>query len=704
MIRRFWLQQGHATELAQRALQQHGWAHTEGSDWTLAWTLDLPAAATFAEAGTGRWVNHLRGIAALTVKSHLCHTLRDAEHAAAAAGGGALYKFAPQTFVLPAEWDEWTRARAWDPDAVWIQKPADSSRGRGVALVGQPDDVRAELRQGNGRLEGSLVVQRYVANPHLLDGYKYSLRFYVLITSIAPLIAYLFEDGFTKLASRPFSLAAADRTDRFRHLTNPDVLRDDPEAAGVSSRNTTHRQYRRRLRADGIDDAALFSRIRRVLAASLIAAQPRMLSVEQHAGGNGRGQFELLGVDIAIDNDLQPWLLECNLAPSLSVEASAETEASRDEAALKTQVVADTLRLIGADGGEAPPMPAASVNDARERLTWYDERRGGFDRLWPGPDALATLAGAELTGDMDRGLLADEAARGGWPPVRANGVDAIVAGDALLLFERPRDRITLLDQTERESWLALTRGTASAASAPLTWTHGIEWLRDGLLLPDSLPSSGPPRREDADEIRPRARHRWNHERVYAINGLRVAVQSSSARQALALDQALCWWDAGDLDEVDVTLFVPPRTSTSELLARLHRLTLRRLGGIVRRRLTFAIKGQDEVLIAGEHDHLRAEFGAGWTLISRTIVIGGSPFGAWIDDNGRLEPARVTAIAGATPAHGDLLLDLVSAGPGVVYAFDAEKLRALATWIESLPRKGGGDLFLHGVQELGDALL
>lgn len=666
----------HATELAHRALEQYGWTLTSGNDWRLAWTLDLPGADTFTDAASGRWVNHLRGIAALTVKSHLCHTLRAGAGQAAAAGAAPLFAFAPQTFVLPGEWDQWLRARAWDPDAVWIQKPADLSRGRGVALVLHPDEVRG----------GHLVVQRYIANPHLLDGYKYSLRFYLLIVSVEPLIAYLFTDGFTKLASRPFSLAAADRGDRFRHLTNPDVLRDDPEAVGVSSRNTTHRQYRRRLREAGLDDEALFTRIRRTLAATLIAAQPAMRASELAAGGAGRGQFELVGVDIAIDDALQPWLIECNLAPSLSVEASADTDASRDEAAIKTAVVAGTLRMVGADTDDAPCVPPSDEAGARARLAWHDRRRGGFDRLWPSPEALETLAGAAPLGAMDRALLADEAHGGGWPRVAANAVETIGLGDQRLLFEPARDRITLLDPDERESWQALTAPAPGMVSKPAS-AHGVEWLREGLLRPAGIL---PPAGLDAipaPDLAARTRLQWNHERVYSVHGLRVALQPASTRQAEALDLALAWWDAPDEAVVDATLFVPLRTTVPEVMRVVDRLALQRLGGVVRRRLTFAANATDQVLVVGDGREARRWFGDGWTLVSHPTVIGGSPFGAWIDHGGRLEPVRVTALAGRGASPGDLLLDLVSAGPGVVYSFNSAAVRALATWIESLPISG-----------------
>ena len=632
VTRRFWLRPGHGTELAHHALIDAGWTLTGDAERLLTWTLEPPGEDVFAAGG---WINHIPGIAALTLKSHLCLSLRAGAERAAAAGVNGLYGFAPQTFVLPAEYDEWIRARAWEPDAVWIQKPAGLSRGRGVALVGHVDEVK----------NANLVVQRYITNPHLIDGYKYTLRFYVLIASVDPLIVYLFDDGFTKLASRPFSLDPADRADRFRHLTNPDVLRDDPDADVVSGRNTTHSEYRRRLREAGEDDEWLWSRIRRLLAATVIAAQPFIRAGRIAANPSSRGQFELLGVDVTVDNAMKPWLLECNLSPSLSVEASAATAASIEETNLKTRVVRDTLHLIGADAGESPVVPPHDAPAALALLDELEGRRGRFERLWPSRAALEALAGVDYLSDLDRALLEREASSGDWPAVIADRVEEITCGADTLLYERHRQRVTLLDRDEARAWSAARPGT-----------HGVAWLQEGWLAPSDLADTARGGEDRFAELIARRRHRWNRERVYRMHGLRVAIACATPRQEARIERALAWCDADHEEEIDAAVFVPARASLADVMARIDQLALRALGGVVRRRIR-----------NGEH-----------------VVLGGSPFGAWRDRDGVLEPLPIVAFVRAHGSHGDVMLDLVADAPGVVRAFEVASLRALAAWIEQIP--------------------
>ena len=139
----------------------------------------------------------------------------------------------PPTFVLPGEYNKFiqafyrkqekckernTQAQAPVARNLWILKPAVMSRGRGISLVSNLSHVR---------YSESAVVQTYLDKPLLLDGHKFDLRLYVLVTSFQPLEAFLYSEGFARISTIPYAING-DGTDQSlknlrMHLTNSSV-------------------------------------------------------------------------------------------------------------------------------------------------------------------------------------------------------------------------------------------------------------------------------------------------------------------------------------------------------------------------------------------------------------------------------------------------------------------------------------------------
>lgn len=56
--------------------------------------------------------------------------------------------------------------------------------------------------------------------PHLINGLKYDLRVYVLVTSYCPLKVYLYNDGLVRFATEQYNLDPKNINQKFIHLTN----------------------------------------------------------------------------------------------------------------------------------------------------------------------------------------------------------------------------------------------------------------------------------------------------------------------------------------------------------------------------------------------------------------------------------------------------------------------------------------------------
>lgn len=111
------------------------------------------------------------------------------------------FNILPETFVMPRDYSAFAahtvQMRQYDPDQVWIVKPAALSRGRGIYLIREFTELSPNE---------PLVVQRYIKEPLLISGYKFDLRIYALITSFQPLEVFLYKEGFARFSSEKFTL------------------------------------------------------------------------------------------------------------------------------------------------------------------------------------------------------------------------------------------------------------------------------------------------------------------------------------------------------------------------------------------------------------------------------------------------------------------------------------------------------------------
>jgi tubulin polyglutamylase TTLL5 len=454
-----------------------GWSPTDEDDWDLFWGQGAPDPEAFISLGRGRRFNHFPGFAAFGHKGQLHRNLSAARDRLRHPD---FYRFHPRSYSVPEDYDRWRVEADAGPPRLWIVKPPRGGQGQGISLVADPDEVPRE---------GGWVVQEYLDRPHLIDGRKYVLRVWVLVASLDPLICHLHTNGVFKMTSTLFTSDPTSVDDLTIHLTNPSVQAAHPDVP-LGSLNSDLHAYRRRLTEEGIDELALFGRIRDVVAQAVIACRDSALRQSRRVSTRLEGCFELLGPDILIDEDLEPWVLELNTFPSLEVSKEAEAEAAAVVRAAKDEMVADVASFCSLDAGEFPP----SV--------------GGFELLWPGSDADRFSRCFPLLRPRDRALAGRMCpAISSIEPFLSpkSSIEAHPVGEGLALREPHSGRMYALDSIGSAVWLCLADGLSPAAAidelaaafpdepirriADDVWDLLSMWMEYGLLT--ALDSPGP---------------------------------------------------------------------------------------------------------------------------------------------------------------------------------------------------------------------
>lgn len=60
-------------------------------------------------------------------------------------------------------------------------------------------------------------MSRYIPNPLLINGHKFDLRIYVVVTCFDPLRVYVYKEGLARFASEPYN---SKKNSKYSHLTN----------------------------------------------------------------------------------------------------------------------------------------------------------------------------------------------------------------------------------------------------------------------------------------------------------------------------------------------------------------------------------------------------------------------------------------------------------------------------------------------------
>ncbi|XP_053326038.1 tubulin polyglutamylase TTLL7 [Spea bombifrons] len=288
------------------------------------------------------------------------------------------YSFIPRTWIFPAEYTQFQNyvkeLKKKRRQKTFIIKPANGAMGHGISLTRSGEKLHAQ---------DHLIVQEYIDKPFLMEGYKFDLRIYVLMTSCDPLRIFLYNDGLVRMGTETYHTPCESNLDKlYMHLTNYSVNkhnenfeRDETENRG-SKRSI--RWFTEFLRSNDHDVAKFWSDISDLVVKTVIVAEPhvlhayRMCRPGQHPTGDSVC-FEVLGFDIILDRKLKPWLLEINRAPSFGTDQKIDRD-------IKKGVLLNAFKLLNIRASDKKKNLAKQKAEAQKRL--YGQ--GSMKRLSPG--------------------------------------------------------------------------------------------------------------------------------------------------------------------------------------------------------------------------------------------------------------------------------------------------------------------------------
>uniref|UniRef100_A0ACB8G6Z1 Uncharacterized protein n=1 Tax=Sphaerodactylus townsendi TaxID=933632 RepID=A0ACB8G6Z1_9SAUR len=268
------------------------------------------------------------------------------------------YNIFPRTWCLPADYGDFQAYGRMRKNRTYICKPDSGCQGRGIFITRNPK----EIKHGE-----HMICQQYIPKPFLIDGFKFDMRIYVLVTSCDPLKIFLYEEGLARFATvRYIEPSSSNLEDTCMHLTNYAINKHNKnfvrnETTGSKRKLSTLKAW---MQERNYNTGELWRGIEDIVVKTLIAAHPVLRHNYRTCFPNhvsGCACFEILGFDILLDWKLKPWLLEVNHSPSFTTDSRLDRE-------VKDALLCDALNLINLRACDRRKVLEEDKRRVKERL------------------------------------------------------------------------------------------------------------------------------------------------------------------------------------------------------------------------------------------------------------------------------------------------------------------------------------------------
>ncbi|NXA36142.1 TTL13 polyglutamylase, partial [Eudromia elegans] len=338
----------------RRAAQNCGLKEVgENEEWTIYWTDYSVSLERVMEMKRFQKINHFPGMTEICRKDLLARNLNRMLKLFPKE-----YNIFPRTWCLPADYGDFQTYLRVRKNRTFICKPDSGCQGRGIFITRNAKDIK------HGE---HMICQQYISKPFLIDGFKFDMRVYVLVTSCDPLKIFVYKEGLARFATMRYIEPSSNNLDDIcMHLTNYSInkhndnfVRDD--TVGSKRKLSTLNAW---MMDNSYNTKKLWEDIEDIVIKTLISAHPVVKHNYQSCFPNhttGCACFEILGFDILLDRKLKPWLLEVNHSPSFTTDSRLDRE-------VKDALLFDTINLINVHACDKRKVLEEDKQRVKERL------------------------------------------------------------------------------------------------------------------------------------------------------------------------------------------------------------------------------------------------------------------------------------------------------------------------------------------------
>lgn len=245
----------------------------------------------------------------------------------------------PKSYILNLNEDIERFLKDYKEDNLYILKK-NIQRQEGIKLT------KDKIEIVNGKYEQFVIAQELLQNPYIINGRKTNMRFYILvICHNGGINIFVHKDGFMYYTPKKFTKKSLDKDvnittgyiDRKVYETNP--LTHDDLRKYLDDDKRQPSNIEQNLKNQGLSVSQIyFNRIYNLIRDIFISFVGNICT---NAKFSNNVIFQLFGADIAVDDELNPMIMEINKGPDMSAKDKRDSD-------LKHDVVRDILRMIGA--------------------------------------------------------------------------------------------------------------------------------------------------------------------------------------------------------------------------------------------------------------------------------------------------------------------------------------------------------------------